>query len=56
MIEAIVILGNLCLDQATKNWGICNINQPKAQVVRYYEPGKSCYVKGTFYRDCQDAL
>lgn len=52
MIEALVILGNLCLDQARHSWGVCNIDQSKASVVRYYEPGKSCYIDGTFYRNC----
>jgi hypothetical protein len=23
-------------------------------VVKYYEPGKSCYVNGTFYSKCED--
>lgn len=52
MIEALVILGNLCLNPSRNILGICSFDQSKAPVVRYYEPGKSCYVDGTFYRDC----
>jgi len=28
----------------------------KPPVVRYYEPGKSCYVNGTFYSKCEERL
>jgi hypothetical protein len=28
----------------------------QAPIIRYYEPGKSCYVNGTFYSKCEDSL
>jgi len=28
----------------------------KPPMVRYYEPGKSCYVNGTFYSKCEERL
>ena len=33
---------------------LCNIDQRQPPVVKYYEPGKSCYFNGTFYRNCED--
>jgi hypothetical protein len=32
----------------------CVINQSPPQVTRYYEPGKSCYVNGTFHLKCEN--
>jgi hypothetical protein len=55
MIEALVILGNLCLNPSRNILGICSFDRSKVPVVRYYEPGKSCYVDGTFYRKCNGA-
>jgi hypothetical protein len=54
MIEALVMMGNMCLNQMKQEWGICNINPSKPALVKYYEPGKSCYINGTFYRDCAE--
>jgi len=34
----------------------CNLDQPKPNMVKYYEPGKSCYVNGIFYSKCEDRL
>lgn len=31
----------------------CAIQYPPA-VIKYYEPGKSCYVNGTFYKNCNE--
>lgn len=56
MIETIVMMGNMCLNQMKQEWGICNINPSKPELIRYYEPGKSCYINGTFYRDCKEGL
>jgi len=36
------------------NGYICNIDQSKPNVVKYYEPEKSCYVEGVFYPRCKD--
>lgn len=46
----------MCTESALSNSGYCALDSPKASVVRYYEPGKSCYVNGTFYRQCEDRL
>jgi len=32
----------------------CVVDNSKPNVVKYYEPGKSCYVNGTFYSKCED--
>ncbi len=34
------------------------VEYPRIQtpVIKYYEPGKSCYVNGTFYTKCEDRL
>jgi len=36
------------------NGWICNIDQPKPNAIKYYEPGKSCYRDGVFYPRCED--
>lgn len=46
----------LCLGSALSNQGPCALDQPKPNVIRYYEPGKSCYDNGTFYLKCEDRL
>lgn len=46
----------LCAESALSNRGFCTLDQPKPSVVRYYEPGKSCYVNGIFYTKCEDRL
>jgi len=46
----------MCADSALSNQGLCALDQPKPSVVKYYEPGKSCYVNGTFYTKCEDRL
>jgi hypothetical protein len=46
----------VCLGGAANNLGPCAIDQPKPNVIRYYEPGKSCYVNGVFYTKCEDRL
>lgn len=47
----------LCLGGFTTGQGdFCVVDPPKSNVVKYYEPGKSCYVNGTFYRKCEDRL
>jgi len=43
-----------CLEGMTTDQGdFCVLREP-TPVVKYYEPGKSCYVNGTFYRNCAD--
>ena len=45
-----------CLGGAANNIGPCAIDKPSVRGIRYYEPGKSCYVNGTFYTKCEDRL
>ena len=47
----------VCLNNFIDKQGeICNVRQTNPNVVKYYEPGKSCYVNGTFYTKCEDRL
>ncbi len=52
MIEALICGYNLFCH--VKNV----VEYPRIQtpVIKYYEPGKSCYVNGTFYTKCEDRL
>ena len=46
-----------CLEGVTTGQGdstVLDNNRPS--VVKYYEPGKSCYVNGTFYPKCEERL
>ena len=36
----------------TGNGDYCVINKSQIPTVKYYEPGKSCYVEGVFYSSC----
>ena len=50
------ILLSMCADEfITKQGDYCVVDRPQPNVVRFYEPGKSCYVNGTFYRNCAEA-
>ena len=41
-----------CAEGLTTGQGdVCVLREPVPSV-RYYEPGKSCDVNGTFYRNC----
>ena len=43
-----------CLEGVTTGQGdYCVLREPPA-VVKYYEPGKSCYVNGIFYKKCDE--
>ena len=44
----------VCLGGAVNNVGPCSIDKPSISRIKYYEPGKSCYVNGTFYTKCED--
>ena len=37
----------LCVNQQL----VCEPSAPPA-AVRYYEPGKACYIEGVFYKSC----
>ena len=46
-----------CLEGATAGQGdYCVLDNNRPNVVRFYEPGKSCYANGTFYSKCEDRL
>ena len=45
----------MCAEGLTTGQGdYCVLDKPRSNVVKYYEPGKSCYVNGTFYQKCED--
>jgi len=44
-----------CAESALSNQGYCALDPPKAHVVKYYEPGKSCYKNGIFYEKCENS-
>ena len=47
------VLFSLCTDGLLNGQGdYCVINRPEPYKVRYYEPGKACYVQGVFYESC----
>ena len=46
----------MCIEGYVYNDGlICLREKPRYDRVRYYKPGRSCYVNGDFYVDCKDA-
>jgi hypothetical protein len=47
---------NACLKGLTQKSGdYCVIDRPKIGVIKYYEPGKSCYKNGVFYEKCENS-
>ena len=49
------VISGLCFSNFMEKQGdFCNFRQDPFPVVKYYEPGKSCYVNGTFYSKCED--
>jgi len=49
-------IASLCFENFTEMQGtLCNVRQTPTPVVKYYEPGKSCYVNGTFYTKCEES-
>jgi hypothetical protein len=47
----------MCAEGLTTRQGdYCVLDNKPANVVKFYEPGKSCYVNGTFYSKCEDRL
>ena len=46
----------LCFENFTEKQGtLCNVRQEPPSVVKYYEPGKSCYKNGIFYKACENS-
>ena len=46
----------MCLEGVTTGQGdYCVIDNQPANVVKYYQPGKSCYKNGTFYQKCENS-
>ena len=51
------LLVTMCAEGLTTGQGDhCVVDNSKPNVVKYYEPGKSCYVNGIFYYKCEDRL
>jgi len=49
------ILASMCMEEFTTRSGdYCVLDQSKPVMVKYYEPGKSCYVNGVFFSKCED--
>ena len=49
-------IGGLCFDNfVTQQGTLCNVRQEPSSVVKYYEPGKSCYKNGIFYEKCENS-
>ena len=47
---------SVCAEGLTTGQGdYCVVDSPQPTVVKFYEPGKSCYVNGTFYRKCEES-
>ena len=47
----------VCANEFVSGQGdYCVVDNSKPQVVKYYEPGKSCYANGIFYPKCEDRL
>jgi len=45
----------MCANEFVSGQGdYCVVDNSKPYAVKYYEPGKSCYVNGTFYQKCED--
>jgi hypothetical protein len=43
-----------CFEGVTTGQGdVCVLREP-TPVVKFYEPGKSCYVNGIFYKNCDE--
>jgi len=50
------ILVSFCAEGlATGQGDYCVLDQSPPNVLKFYEPGKSCYVNGTFYSKCEDS-
>ena len=51
------ILFTMCAEEFLSGQGdYCVVDKGQPQMVKYYEPGKSCYVNGIFYSKCEDRL
>ena len=49
------VLLSLCAEEfISGNGDYCAVTTSPPSQVRYYEPGKSCYVNGVFYRECNE--
>jgi hypothetical protein len=47
------ILISACAEEfITSNGDYCVVNRSQPNVIKYYEPGKSCYIEGIFYESC----
>lgn len=49
------VIVSLCANNMTNGQGeICNLEQNRPNVVKYYNKEMSCYVNGVFYSRCGD--
>ena len=49
-------VASLCFDNfITKQGDLCNFRQEPPSVVKYYQPGMSCYKNGIFYEKCENS-
>jgi len=47
------ILLSVCAEEfLSRNGDYCVVNSSSAPTIKYYEPGKSCYIEGVFYTSC----
>jgi hypothetical protein len=49
-----VFIGLCASNFLEKQGELCNVGQPQPNMIKYYEPGYSCYVNGVFYSKCED--
>jgi len=46
----------MCMEGLTTGQGDhCVIDNKPPNVIKYYEPGKSCYKNGIFYKACESS-
>ena len=49
------LIVGMCAEGLTTGQGdYCVLDNRPPSVVKFYEPGKSCYVNGTFYSKCEE--
>jgi hypothetical protein len=49
-------VASMCIEGLTTGQGdYCVIDNQPPNIVKYYQPGKSCYKNGTFYSKCENS-
>jgi len=50
------MLLSVCAEEFLNRQGdYCVVDETRSNVVKYYEPGKSCYKNGIFYKACENS-